>query len=221
MLIVKVHDEILNIPQSIDDVSIKRFIQLRAIDTNNPLQLFEWAIGKSIKLNASKGSQQQVSNVLTLINPVINEIYSFMASDDKLLPPNKVTVLGLDVKITKSMIQSLPYWAGIRCRDIVQSKASEGDNIDCTDDIPEIIAHYLYEPVTKSVYNEKKADEFIEVINEMPMIDAIKLGNFFLLQQLKYFKNKQTSFLIRLMLTRKKLESKYFPSMAKLTHWRR
>lgn len=220
MLTVKVHDEIINIPESIDDISIGRFIKLRNININNPLQLFEWTIGKSVKLSASKESQQQVANVLTLIEPVLNEVFDFMASGENLLPPDKVTVLGLDIKITKSMIQSLPYWAAIRCKDIVQER-SKTEPFDATDNIPEIIAHYLYEPVTKSVYNEKKADEFIEVINDMPMIDAIKLGNFFLLQQLRLFKNKQTSCLIRLMLMKQKLVSKYSPSMVKLTRWRR
>lgn len=220
MLTVKVHDEIINIPESIDDISIGRFIKLRNININNPLQLFEWTIGKSVKLIASKESQQQVANVLTLIEPVLNEVFDFMASGENLLPPDKVNVLGLDIKVTKSMIQSLPYWAAIRCKDIVQEK-SKTEPFDATDNIPEIIAHYLYEPVTKSVYNEKKADEFIEVINDMPMIDAIKLGNFFLLQQLRLFKNKQTSCLIRLMLMKQRLVSKYSPSMAKLTRWRR
>lgn len=211
---IQINEEACVIPEKLSDISIARLIKLRAIDLNNPLEVFEWGIGRSIALSDSKKTERQVSNTLGLIYNIISDIHVFMASDERFRIPETVEVLGLTVKIKPGIASRLPYWASAQCRAIIKQEHDRAERLnidfDPTDRFPEIIGHYLYSEVARAAYDEKKADEFCtEVISEMPMTQAVQLGNFFLLNQKRYLLSKPYSFLLSLTLMRKRLALRF------------
>lgn len=216
MLAVLLNNTPYNIPESINEVTIGRFIQFRHLDHDNPLEVLEWGIGASPVLTHNKQTENEVANCLTLIDNVANEIWRFMNSDERVRVPKTVNVLGLDIDLKADLLHSLPYWATVKCKELA-SAHTKGGVFDPTDAIPAVVGHYLYSLVTKHKYDEKRADEFAnDVVMEMPMVEAIQLGNFFLLRQMRSWSNTTTYLANRLILWRKRLGLRYSKSTENL-----
>lgn len=201
MLKISLQGKPYNIPSSIDDISIGRFIALRQIDPNNQLAILHWALNDTPFIREEGHIEQELTNIFSLINPVIKEIYAFMNNKAKNDTPKTIEVLGSVVKIKGGLLNELPYWAYVVTKSIVVKHAKDLDNFDPTDDIPRVLAHYLYKYVTSNDYTEARAEEFIDVVNDLPMKQAIQLGNFFLKKQQGLFPRSKNSLKARLSQT--------------------
>lgn len=209
MISVQINGNSYQIPQSIDEVSIGRFIKWRNMNHDSPLEVLEWGCGQDVNLLNGKDTEQEVAGVLGMIDDVSMEIVRFMQSDYRVKIPKMVTLMGMDIAVTKEMLHSLPYWGAVKCKQIAKEE-TKGDVFEPTDRIPEIIGHYLYALVTKSKYDENKAQEFSkDIISEMPMIEAIQLGNFFLLKQMRFFLDIRSYLASSLILMRKRLALRF------------
>ena len=192
MLKVKLQGQLYSIPSSIDDVSIGRFIALRNIDPNNHLAILHWALNDTPFIREEGHVEQELANIFALVQPAINEIYAFMNNKEKNDVPKTIEVLGSMVKIKGGLLNELPYWAYVVTKSIV-IKAVGNEHFDPTDDIPRVLAHYLYKYVTNNDYTEARAEEFIDVVNDIPMKQAIQLGNFFLRKHQGLFPSSKSS----------------------------
>lgn len=192
-----------DVPASLDDVSISRFIKFRNFDQKNPLLMLQWAINAKPHLIDTPEIEKEISNVFTLIQPVIDDIYAFMKSPEKGKTPDSVNVLGYDVKLKDGLLNDLPYWPYVVTKEIIRQE-SKNEPFDPTDRFPEVVAHYLYSAVTRSDYDEQKANDFVSVINDVPMVPVIQLANFFLLKQQDLFPTKSETFTQKLMKTLRK-----------------
>lgn len=192
-----------NIPASIDDVSIERFIRFRNFPHTNQLQMLQWALDSTAFVRHTPEVEQQVAKVFALIQPVVDEIYHFCQSGSKYDTPDAIDVLGVEVKLKNGLLNELPYWPYVVTKSIVLEEAKK-KTFDPTDQIPRVLAHYLYSTVTKSPYDEARAEEFVEVTGDIPMIPAIQLSNFFLLKHLDSMPLKHKNLVLKSMKTLKK-----------------
>lgn len=180
------------VPSSIEDVSIGRFIKFRNFLHSDPLELICWALDARPIFPHTDTIENELGKLLGLINPVVDEIYAFMKSQDRIKTPDTISVMGYDVKLKKGLLNDLPYWPYVVTKNIIMQERVK-DPFDTTDRIPEVLAHYLYTAVTKNEYNEAKANEFVEVVNDIAMVPAIQLSNFFLLKQTDLFPSNNKS----------------------------
>lgn len=210
---IKISGEIFHIP-FFEELSIKHLIELRKISSFKPLDLMSWAFGRTPELNDSKTSKTEIVNSIALIHNLIEQITEWLKSGECLLAPESVEIMGVKVIIKPDMIYNLPWWGSERTRSVI----SQVNDNDYTDFIPEVIAHYLYSIVTKSNYDEDKADDFIDIINEMKLTEAVRLGNFFLLKQLKYSRRSKRFWLTVLMKMRYRLGSIFSRNTGQLIH---
>ena len=183
---VKINDVNYDVPQSIEDVTIGNFIKFRNTPHTDELQVLYWAIGAKPIFRHTDTIEAELSNVFALFNPVKDEIYAFLKSVDKMKVPDTIEVLGVTVNIKQGLLNDLPYWPYVVTKNIVLQEGKK-DPFDPTDRMPEVLAHYLYSVVTKSPYDEAKANDFIEVANDINMVPAIQLANFFLLRHSDLF----------------------------------
>jgi hypothetical protein len=180
MYSLKINNRIFDtVPASIEDVSIGRFIQLRNTELTNPLAVLHWALGEKVEFKYTKATESQIANIFSLVNPVIAEVYGFMQTKAKKDVPSSIGVLGRDIKLKKGLLNDLPYWPYVVAKSIIKEEAAK-EVFDPTDRIPQLLAHYLYSEVTKRPYDEAAAEEFVEIINDLPMVQCIQLGGFFL-----------------------------------------
>ncbi|MDF3076138.1 MAG: hypothetical protein K0S09_27 [Sphingobacteriaceae bacterium] len=193
------------------ELTIKHLIDLRRLDQSNPLAVLRWGLDREPQLTSKPRTDREVGNALTLISELIKEVYEWMASDERVRVPKDIDVMGLVIPLNPGLLQRLPYWGTVRCKEAMQaviSTTKEGE-YDFTDKIPEIIAHYLYSEVTRSKYNEDKADELISIVEKLPMTTCIQLGNFFLLKQTQLFLSNKSYWLTKLTLMKKRLALKF------------
>ena len=181
-----------NVPTSIDDISIGRFIEFRNIDPNNNLDLAHWIINAKPTFKDSDTIEMELTNLFALAEPALNEMYEFMNSKQKNDVPESIEVLGSHFKMKKGLLNDLPYWPYVIAKKIIIEEAKK-DVFDPTDAYPRVLAHYLYNFTTGKEYTEKRAEEYIDVINDIPMKPAIQLGNFFLKKQQNLFPQSKSS----------------------------
>lgn len=212
---VTIQNQTVEIPASLDEVTIGGLINLRHVNPQSPIEILDWGTSKRLILTDSLSTQRQVANTLSVIDSTIKKITDWMQTDERLRTPEKITLMGLEIVIKPDLLQSLPYWGSVMCKNIVKEQhelcEKNGVEFDATDRIPEIIAHYLYEKVTRSKYDESKANEFARdvIAKQMCMVEAIQLGNFFLLRQKHYFLGRKERLLTSLTVMSKKLVLKF------------
>lgn len=175
-----------NVPSSIKDVTIGRFVKFRDVMKDSPLELIYWALDCKPTFTHTETVEKELAGLLSLIDPVSKEIFAFIKSQAPGNVPESITVMGYEVKLKKGLLNDLPYWPYVVTKNIINQEA-KSERFDPTDRIPEVLAHYLYAAVTKSEYSEAKANDFVEVINDIEMVPAIQLGNFFLLKHRDLF----------------------------------
>lgn len=172
------------IPSTMWDISLRRFLALRKFDVREPLQLIYWALDKQATFSHEERTEQELANLLTLIDPVLSDVWEFMGSAEKKQVPEGMLVMDKFIKLKGGLLNELPYWAYVVSKSIYRegmtAAMANNEKYDPTDRYPEIIAHYLYSEVTGKPYLEKAAEEFAEVILDLPFPACIQLGNFFL-----------------------------------------
>ena len=199
MIKVIIQEQPYSIPKSIADISIGRFIDFRNLDPNNHLDMIHWILNSKPIFKQDKSIEIVLANVLSMAKPCIDEIYEFMNNKAKNQTPTHIEVLGETFELKKGLLNDLPYWPYVVTKSII-IKNLENHNFDPTDDIPKVLAHYLYNYVTKNEYTERKAEEFIDVINDINMIPAIQLGNFFLKKQQSLWQSSRSNLKTKLKL---------------------
>jgi len=192
MIKVIIQGQPYSIPKSIDDISLGRFIEFRNLDPNNNLDKIHWILNSKPVFKDTPSIEIELTNVLAIAKPCIEDIYSFMNNKAKNQTPTHIEVLGETFELKKGLLNDLPYWPYVVTKSII-IKNLENPNFDPTDDIPKVLAHYLYNYVTKNEYTEKKAEEFIDIVNDIPMAKAIPLGVFFLKKQQNLWKSSKNS----------------------------
>lgn len=213
---VSINSIAYDIPSGIEEITIRQLISLRNLPDKDYITILNWAVpalDMAMLTTNTKQTERELTGALTLVNALLNEIFTFMQSPEKIEVPKSVTLLGLVIELKPGLLTSLPYWPYVQVKTIIQQEAKK-EPFDPTDRIPEVLAHYLYSSVTKSKYNEEKAEAFIEVINEMPMIEAIQVGNFFFLKFRNLYLSRTSNFLTSLNLWRLRLAWKFSRSMA-------
>lgn len=208
-------DNIYSIP-TVDELTIADLLALRRIDYNKPVDVLRWGLGCEPVLHTSKLTEHQLGNVLRLIDALFNDVVTWMESDARLVVPKTLDVLGLQVKFSPGLVNQLPYWGTVRCRNAMEqehAKQADKAGVDYTDRIPEILAHYLYSMVTRNAYDEDKADDFISVTQTLNFKIAIQAGNFFLLKQIPRYQTKRDCLATRLTVMSKKLRLRFSQSL--------
>lgn len=227
---IKIDKLNLDIPSSLDEFTIGQFIELRKLPTDKDvsaeiLSIFTKANIEEIRsIRYNKTNEIKVQEALQLCNHIAQEIKEFNKSIKKFEVPKTVIVLDHTIKIPDDL-EKEPYWPSRKVKEVMLKTIeaeNNGKEFDFTDDIPEIIAHYLYKPWTGSDYDEYKADEFIVAINDMKFKEAISLGNFFILRWRKLFLKNSSLWRTNLHLIKLKLKSKglaFLETLRRLTPW--
>lgn len=184
------------IPQSIEDVTMRRFLAFRNVPIKEEQPLVQWLLDSTEDLADTAKTEREIQNLFSLTDDTVESIYMFMGNgpqqNEKL---KSVDILGDTLNLEKLVYSSLPYWPYVVTKKLVENefKKAEKENrdFDLTDKYPEIVAHYLYRAATDRVYNETDAENFAEVILDLPFTQVIRLGNFFLNKQKSIAKLKR------------------------------
>ncbi len=162
-----------------DDITISRFIKFRKIDKLNLKEVLVWALDSDLDIQKNPGVYNEYDNVLKLIFSVVKEMQEFMATDEKHKLTTTLDVLGHEIAINPDFLNNTPPWCNNFAMKVLSVEMLK-ETFDPTDCIPEVIAHFLYSEVTKSPYNEEKANDFVSVIEELPMAPCLQFGTFYL-----------------------------------------
>lgn len=221
-----INNKAYKIPSDSSELTLGQFIDVQNADSE--LSLLTALLGEVPVTSCEKKSdfdklERELQGVYKLIDLLKTDVQNVAESGLLLLRPKSVNIMGLSIPVKENFVNTLPYWGYIHTKQAILNRVKLGDNeqFNATDLIPDILAHNMYSLVTKSPYNEAKADEFIEVIKEMKFIEAMQLGNFFLLQQKKLWSTSQKRWRIYLNLWRAKLVSKFLISTGRLIHSKR
>ena len=216
----KIGDNPYSIPESAIELTLGQFIALQG--AKDELSMITALMGSVPVTNCKDEAEmqqltKQLDGLYKLIKILSTDVQATVNSGLLLTTPKTVTILGLTIPVKENFVQTLPYWGYVHTKQTIINRAKLGqdEQFNATDLIPEIIAHNMYALVTKAPYNEAKAEEFIEVVNEMNFIEAMQLGNFFLLQQKKLWSTKQKRWRMHLKLWRLRLVSKFLINTAR------
>jgi hypothetical protein len=207
-----------DIPTVANEVTLKQFMAWRELQNDDELGFLTVLLGRvpTINITDAKSVQRfdkELNNLYKLIDILKSDIASVFESGRNLLTPKTVELLGLQIPIKE--LNTLPWFAFQHAKSIIlnRSQAGQNEKFDGTDDIPELLAHCLYELVTKEPYNEAKAEDFKSVILEMNFVEALQAGNFFLLQQRGLWTTKRKRWGISLRIMKWRLVSKFLTRM--------
>lgn len=178
MVTVEIQGKKFNIPQSIEDISIGRFLAFREINPSNHLQLMQWVLNSNHQFEDDDTVANKIASCLTISGGAIQEMYDFMQDKAKHDVPTHVDILGLTIEFKNDFINKLPYWPYEVCKALI-GKENTKENPDLTSIIPDVLSHYFFSLISKEPYDEAKADSFKDIINDIPMVQAIQAANFF------------------------------------------
>jgi len=167
------------LPTSIEEISLGRFLEFRKINPANNLQLMQWVLNSKHNFTDTDTIADEIAKCLTIAEPAIKEMYDFIQSGKNHDIPTEVNVLGEVIKFKASFINEMPYWPYEVVKMLIQKEIEKGDKGDQTELIPQVLSHYFYSIISKSPYDEDKASEFVDIINDIPMVEAIQAANFF------------------------------------------
>lgn len=176
---IKINDIKYLIPSELDEVTLAKFLALRQIDIHSTLDVLYWGLGSEPVFKETDTVEKEIGVAFDLLRQIIEQIYTFTESKIKDNVPDSIEVMGVTVELRKGLLNDLPYWPYVVTKFILSEELKKTP-FDPTDRYPEILAHYLYSAIVKGPYDETKASEFVEVVNEISFTAAIPLGNFFL-----------------------------------------
>lgn len=178
MVTVKVQGKSFDIPQSIEDISLGRFLDWRQTEQGNHLHYIQWLLNTKEHFKDSDTIANELSNCMSIANNVVPDMIDFIASKERTAVPEVLTVLGFDITFKKGLVNDLPYWPYEVCKTIL-NKELKKEQPDETALLPRVLAHYLYTSISKEQYDEAKAETFVDIVNTIPMKEAIQAGFFF------------------------------------------
>jgi hypothetical protein len=194
------------IPQSISELSLGKYLQLQYPQLTEIEQVGIVLDGKRNAFTAlpyTSQLEQSISNTMRLLGDVLESINDFRDSLQRIALPANVTLRGQLIRVPQD-IGPEPFGARMRVKQLIKETIN---NPNATTDtiMPDILAHYLFTPFVRTLdknarYNEYQAEEFKEVVNELPLDTAIQLTNFFLSRSPEYFKSKFSHWLTNLKL---------------------
>lgn len=198
------------IPSLASELTLGQFIAIRALKPDDELGMLSALMGEPVTPNIQteaeiKDFEIELSRVFKLVEQFEADLSKCLQSGILLVTPKRIEIEGLDIPIVENFVRSLPYWGFVHTREVIMSKQGKNREFDATDDIAGILAHNLYSLVTKSAYNEAKAEEFKDVMYGVSFIHAMQLGNFFLIQQKRLWTSRRKRWIMRLNLWRLRL----------------
>ena len=213
----KISTDKFSLPSDASEVTLGQFLKLREADANDHISQLSVLMNvnkEDINLLSTKYSKQ-ILNAIKLTQVLIQDLQAFFESDVYLVPPKEVKLMDKIVRIPQDL-QKEPFWPSRKVKEIIQDKLKEtgsGNEFDLTDKAADVIAHYLYFPYTGRPYNEYQAEEFKEVILDLPITEAMPLATFFFLKWKPLYLTRWSCFLVALRIWRKKLALKYSINM--------
>lgn len=212
------------IPSSASELTLGQFIEISQLRVDDELALLNILMGEPLQVETKTEKEieqvgRELKSVYKLIDLLREDLARCIQSGIFLVAPKRITILGLDIEIKENFMRSMPYWGYIHTRAAIIDRLQYGkdENFNATQAIPGIIAHNLYTLVTRSKYNEEKAEQFIEVVMTANFIESMQLGNFFLLQQKKLWTSKRKRWGMNIRIWRLRLVWKLLTSMGRQT----
>lgn len=178
MLQFKLNKQTYQMPTA-DELTYQQYIELQGKKTD--LERLEYLLGAELK-NIPDSCEREMNAVLNILDGLRSEISQTIKTPEQ----TTVTVLGNELKFDKDL-GKLAYWPMTKVKAIIQSMGEEPFNAH--EHYGSMVAHYLYSKIAE--YDEYKAEEFaIEVVNQMHYADVIRLGDFFLYMQRRFWSPK-------------------------------
>lgn len=200
-----------SIPENEDEITIGQLIALRKTPPEDMITILSILSGKPLdEWQAVPYNEASFRNIAALVIPTTDAINKYFSNDNvvnRFKKPAVITIGDENIAIPEDLYKHA-YWSTRRAIMIIQEiteELKEGDTFDATSRIPELLAHYLYCPTFKCKYNEQRADEFITIINDLPINIAIPLGNFILLGLTPSYLTSRERLASMLMRTRSRL----------------
>lgn len=216
------------IPSTARELTLGQFMDISKLSTADSWGLLNILVGEIVSTAQSiteiEQFKKEITGVFGLIELLNEDIERCLSSGILLVQPKKINILGLDVEIKPNFINQLPYWGYVHTKMAITERADRQRNKDfnATDLIPGILAHNLYCLVTRSRYDEVKAEEFQDqVIKEVGFIEAMQLGNFFLIQQKRLWTSRRQRWTMNLTIWRFRLAYRFSINTARLMFWKR
>lgn len=205
----------LFLPETAKELKLKQFVAITKAGTD--LQMLEALLGElpDVQFTTDREFNQydkEIKGVFRLVELLSQSITNTIASGILLVAPAEVQIIGLPISIKSDAVETGAFWGKVHTQQVILKRVEQtgkDEKFDATDLIPNMLAHNLYTVVTKSPYNEAKADEFEEVVLEMNWIEAFQLANFFLIQHKKLWTSRRLRWRMRWNLLRLRLASKY------------
>lgn len=204
----EIRREPIDIPESVEELTLGQFIELRKISPEDHISVL--SIVGNVPLEDIYGirfTKNFVSRLSILLQPLNESIDRYMSegnSVERFKVPAYVKIMDKAIKVPEDIFK-YAYWSTRKGAMMVAEAVQSDGLIDMTDRYPELIAHYLYCPYTEMKYDEKRANEFIEIINMLPLTVAIPLGNFIVLDLRSFWQTSYLRYLSKWMRTSKKL----------------
>ncbi len=211
MFEINISSKRLTIPENVSEITLGQFIRLRDSSEIDNLERLSIICNTSKKdlasLEWSSKAYKQLNDAIALTTHLNQSIEELFNTDQKLITPNSVIILGKVIKIPKDL-EKQPFWPSRKVKEILQEQVEatgKGEAFDPTDKIADVLAHYLYVPFTELTYNEYRAEEFKEAVYDLPLSQAVALANFFFLQWKPLYLTKTNSLLTSLLIWKKRL----------------
>ena len=193
MVLVHINGQPVNFPTDVHDLSLKQFFAIK--DAKDILD--EISACSGIERNKIENFKDlktiQAANALLATLRI-----SIEAGFDNATFPPHVTI-GLKKVTVPKELRLEPIGAFMSVNDILaehtnkmlkdaakQGKTLNSDEINFTDCIPKVLAHYFFLPYhgESVLYSDIKAEspEYMEKIMNIPLTQAVPIGNFFFLK---------------------------------------
>lgn len=226
-VLVLPNKNVLSVPTLIGELNLGQFLALRKAGASNALEIISILCKQPIEelqaMEFSVRTERQIAAMWYEISEEISRYFSEKNEQERLKKLSTVTVGDKLISIPED-INKYAYWSTRRAKHIIDQELKRihgtEDKADLTDYYAELLAHYLYCPYTEMKYEENRADEFMEIVNELPVTVAIPLGNFILLGLKKSWYPSKTVLAVQSLKTSARLTLqalKYLGRLLRLT----
>lgn len=198
------------IPSELEEVNYEMFIRFIKCETD--LAKLQVLTGEKLtNIEGTKKVEQQMANVITLVDMLENDIQYWLHKKSNSDDIIAITILGKKLQFDKDL-GKLPYWGLTKVKSIVKQMGKEPFNE--YEHYTSLVANYVYSKF--ETYDEYKAEEFGgDVIKLLPFQHVIKLGDFFLYMQHRYWMPKTNYYSLKFQRMKKTLVSMFSLSTAR------
>jgi len=190
---VKINGQSVQFPVDVRDISLKQFFQLKqAKDILDEISICTGIARNQIENFKDLKAVQVAQGLLGALSASIAQGF------DGITLPDNIFIGMKKIKVPKEL-RLQPIGAFMSVNDILsdhinkmqadatkQGKTLEIVDINFTDCIPKVLAHYFYLPYHGDdvLYSDLKAEapEYLEKIMNIPLTQAVPLGNYFFLK---------------------------------------